>query len=287
METPRTEEERDYKGTEVFRQFKKNACLMHDHFMRICFDDSKSTVQLVLRKILSKPDLEVTEMTVQKDIPNIHGRSLVLDILARSEGVLYNCEVQNASGDSSPQRARFHGSLLDVHSLGKGEQFRSLPETYVIFITSNDKYGKGLSLYSFDRYCPEIDSNLEDGSHIIYVNGEYRGDDDIGYLMHDFKCTNPDEMHYTELAERVAYIKNTKAGEKKMSDIFELVKEEGRAEGREEGRVEGREEGRAEGEDKLAKLISKLIDQGRNGEIAKVTSDVEFRNSLYKELGIA
>ena len=279
METLRTEERSCKVAEDQFRHGIADLCLMNDRFMTVCFDGSKSTVQLVLRKILSKPDLEVTKVTVQKDIPNIHGRSLVLDILARSKGVLYNCEVQNASGDSSPRRARFHGSLLDVHSLGKGEQFKSLPETYVIFITSNDKYGKGLSLYSFDRYCPEIDSNLEDGSHIIYVNGEYRGNDDIGYLMHDFNCTKPEDMHYTELAERVEYIKNTKAGEKKMSDIFELVKEEGRA--------EGREEGRSEGEDKLAKLISKLIDQGRNGDIAKVTSDAGFRNKLYKELGIA
>ena len=279
METLRTEE-RGYKVTEEqYRHGKEDLCLMNDHFMRICFDDSKSTVQLVLRTILSKPDLEVTEMTVQKDIPNIHGRSLVLDILARSEGVLYNCEVQNASGDSSPKRARFHGSLLDVHSLDKGEQFKSLPETYVIFITSNDKYGKGLSLYSFDRYCPEIDSNLEDGSHIIYVNGEYRGEDDIGYLMHDFNCTKPEEMHYTELAERVAYIKNTKAGEKKMSDIFELVKEEGR----EEGRAEGREEGAT----RMGALMSKLYELGRIADADKAIVDSQFRNRLYKELGIA
>ena len=48
-----------------------------------------------------------------------------------------------------------------------------------------------------------------------------------------------------------------------------------------------KEEGRVEGEDKLARLINNLIDQGRNEEISKVTSDVEFRNKLYKELGIA
>ena len=275
METLRTEVRSHKVAEEQFRHGIEDLCLMNDRFMSACFDDSKSTVQLVLRKILSKPDLEVTEMTVQKDISNIHGRSLVLDILARSEGVLYNCEVQNASGDSSPKRARFHGSLLDVHSLDKGEQFKSLPETYVIFITSNDKYGKGLSLYSFDRYCPEIDSNLEDGSHIIYVNGEYRGEDDMGYLMHDFNCTKPEEMHYTELAERVAYIKNTKAGEKKMSDIFELVKEE------------GREEGREEGASRMGALMARLYELGRKADADKAIVDSQFRNKLYKELGIA
>ena len=78
-------------------------------------------------------------------------------------------------------------------------------------------------------------------------------------------------MHYNELAERVGYIKNTKAGEKEMSDIFELVKEEGRE----------------EGEDRLARLMKELFEQKRYEDASKVTSDVEFRNKLYKELGIA
>jgi len=27
---------------------------------------------------------------------------------------------------------------------------------------------------------------FDDGEHILYVNGQYRGDDEIGNLMHDF-----------------------------------------------------------------------------------------------------
>ena len=41
-----------------------------------------------------------------------------------------------------------------------------------------------------------------DGSHIIYVNGKYRGNDEIGKLMYDFSCTNPDDMNYEALANR-------------------------------------------------------------------------------------
>ena len=48
-----------------------------------------------------------------------------------------------------------------------------------------------------------------------------------------------------------------------------------------------KEEGRVEGEDKLARLMKKLFEQERYEDASKVTSDVEFRNKLYKELGIA
>ena len=48
-----------------------------------------------------------------------------------------------------------------------------------------------------------------------------------------------------------------------------------------------KEEGRVEGEDKLARLITALKEEGRDEEVFKAASDVEFRNKLYKELGIA
>ena len=40
-----------------------------------------------------------------------------------------------------------------------------------------------------------------DGQEIIYVNGEYKGDDPIGRLVHDMWCKNADDMYYPELAE--------------------------------------------------------------------------------------
>ena len=50
--------------------------------------------------------------------------------------------------------------------------------------------------------------------HIVYVNGRYRADDDIGRLMKDFSCTSADEMHYNELAERVKDLKESNLGKK-------------------------------------------------------------------------
>ncbi|SKB47397.1 hypothetical protein SAMN06296386_101138 [Lachnospiraceae bacterium] len=55
---------------------------------------------------------------------------------------------------------------------------------------------------------------------------------------------------------------------------------------RQEERDEGREEGRMEGEDKLARLINALIESGRNNDIAKVSTDKEYRAHLYDEFNI-
>lgn len=35
---------------------------------------------------------------------------------------------------------------------------------------------------------------FHNGLHILYVNGKYRGNDEIGKLMHNFSCTNPEDM---------------------------------------------------------------------------------------------
>ena len=84
-------------------------------------------------------------------------------------------------------------------------------------------------------------------AHILYVNGEYRDDSAIGRLMHDFNCTNAEDMHYKLLAEKTRYLKENPKGVSEMCKVMEELREESFAEGREEGRAEGREEGRAEG----------------------------------------
>ena len=60
-----------------------------------------------------------------------------------------------------------------------------------------------------------------DESHIIYVNGEYKEDNDIGKLMHDFSCSNPDDMKLGLLAEKTRYFKKDEKGVKRMCKIME------------------------------------------------------------------
>ena len=78
----------------------------------------------------------------------------------------------------------------------------------------------------------EISENFNDQSLIIYLNGEYEGDDKYGRLIHDLKCTNPKEMYNEVLRKRVEYFKKTKRGKKKMCKIWDEIKNEGKDEER-------------------------------------------------------
>lgn len=46
-------------------------------------------------------------------------------------------------------------------------------------------------------------------------------EENIGKLMHDFRCINSADMFYTVLAEQVRYFKETEEGRKIMSETFE------------------------------------------------------------------
>ena len=63
---------------------------------------------------------------------------------------------------------------------------------------------------------------------------------------------------------------------------MELFKEEGRA----EGRAEGREQGFALGMARLARLMSKLLSQGRGADAERAANDEDYRNRLFEEYGI-
>lgn len=69
-----------------------------------------------------------------------------------------------------------------------------------------------MPFYSIERINVSLNEPFEDGEHILYVNGAYRGDDEIGKLMHDFSCSNPDDMINSDMAEVARYYKENEEG---------------------------------------------------------------------------
>lgn len=218
----------------------RNFRLMDDDFLTKCFENDKAAIQLVLRIVLEAPDLEVLDVRTQVFVENLLNRSVRLDILATdSRGRKINVEIQRADRGAGRRRARYNSSMMDANLLEKGEDFDRLPETYVVFITENDVIGRGKPLYRVERCILGSSEIFGDGSHILYVNGAYRDDSPIGRLMHDFSCTNPADMHYDVLAERVRFFKESKKGVAIMCKAMEEMRREEREEGIREGIREG------------------------------------------------
>lgn len=192
----------------------KNFRPIDDTFMRALLKDNMPLAQFILRIIMEKPDLVLIKFNTQDDLKQVTGaRSVCLDVTATdAEGRKYDIEVQRAGSGAEPHRARYHSSVMDVEYLHAGQNFEDLPDTYTIFITEEDIFQKGVALYPIQKMNLVTGEPFGDGAYLLYVNGEYRGNDAIGKLMYDFNCSDPNDMNYPLLAARAKYLKESTEG---------------------------------------------------------------------------
>lgn len=146
-----------------------------------------------------------------------------------------------------------------------------LPESYVIFITENDVWKRGLARYHVNRVIEELNQRFEDGEHILYVNGAYQGTDAIGSLMNDFRCDTAENMMLHPLKEAVYRYKNNP--EEVAIMCAELEK----------WSLEERQEGRQEGESRLTALLKLLKADHRWQDLDLAIEREDVREKLYRE----
>lgn len=194
-----------------------------------------SVKQFYLCVIFNRPELQSSSIKSQHEIKNPLGRSVILDVHAWEENEEFAIEVQRSSQGASPERTRFHVSMMDAASLSEQEDFKNLPTVYVVFITKEDIFGAGQPVYHIDKSIRETGGIFDDRAHVIYVNGSYKDtSSEIGKLIHDLNCPDPDKFYNHILGNRVAEVKNSKEGVDTMFEYFKEHADEFREEGREE-----------------------------------------------------
>lgn len=260
--------------------------LMDDAFFMACFANDLACTEFILKILLDKDDLTVTKATTQYTMKNIHGHSSTLDVLAiDSNHIHYNIEVQRNDEGADPKRARYYSSLIDSNTLPPGTDYSLLTESYVIFITENDVLKKGRPIYHIDRTIAETGDNFGDDSHIIYVNAAFVDDSQLGKLMQDFQCANPNNMNYPILAQKTRLFKEDTKGEKQsMYKITEELLEEfhteieqmlmeARAETKAEIKAKAEAQAQAEQRDRAISSAFDMLKDGLEVErVAKYTS---------------
>ena len=181
--------------------------------------------QHVLRVVTGLSNLVLTEEKTQADMNRVTGaRSICLDVYGKdTSGKRFDLEVQKASAGTHPKRARYHSSVFDIENLDVKQDFDELPETYIIFITENDVYQGGYPFYLFER------TDTRDG------------------LMHDFCCSNPDDMYNEDMADSSRYFKESEKGVSEMCTIMEDLRKESIELGMEKGMKKGMEKGMEKG----------------------------------------
>lgn len=205
---------------------------MDDDFMRCIFKDNIPLAELVLRILLREPTLTVEKVETQRDNKRlVGGRSVSFDVyVGDAKKRKENVEIQRSDKGAGKHRSRYHSSVMDVENLDAGQDFDELPETYTIFITEKDQFGDGKPYHRIERVDMDTEGKplWDDGEHILYVNGGYEGDSDIGRLMHDFRCCDPKDMYFKEMREVMHHFKETEEGVEYMCRAFEETRDAAR-----------------------------------------------------------
>lgn len=273
QEGPASKEKQQREMREIVLQYR----YLDDIFMSIALHD-KGTIKAVLDVIMGC-DLEIRSVQAQDSAVNLYGHGVRFDVFASdAEGTQYDIEIQRAHAGADPKRARFNAAMIDSRALGRGEKYRDLPRTVIIFITEDDTLGDGLPIQHFHFTSDETGKQLQTGQEIIYVDSSCQEDTPLGSLMHDFHCRDARDIRNKQLAKRMEEIKTNETEVARMCEAVEKYGDVRHEEGRREGRREGRKEGRKEGREEMrTETIRSLMENGfsieRAFELLKVPTE--------------
>ena len=127
---------------------------------------------------------------------------------------VYDVEPHTADDMDFAKANRFRRAKIDGRYMESGDNdFKHLPDLYVITITNFDIFGKDQMIYTFREKCEEIpDLPYEDGLCFIYFNttGQKGGSQSIKNMLHFIENSDTSAAVDTETQELEQYIRKVK-----------------------------------------------------------------------------
>ena len=204
--------------------------LMDDILMNAVFGHHPHAAAHLLNRIFNRTNIEVRDLVIQNTIPStgIGLRGIRLDIyITDQDHHVYVIEIQRKFDGTIPKRWRFYLGMIDARSLKAGDSFQKLTDVTIISIIEHDPFGYGEPLYHIQPYIEETGRKYDNGSELIYVNGDYQDENTpLGRLIHDLNCSDPNEMYDPILSASVRHFKAQMGGKNQMGKSFYEWEEE-------------------------------------------------------------
>ena len=232
-------------------------------------------VKPFLEAVLEKKIADITYIERQQDMKdgiNLHG--IRLDVaLADAGETRYDIEMQTGHAYDLERRIRFYQSSIDRRTLEPAESYRQLRESYIIFICTDDYYGRGLALYKRKSVIEGAeDLTYKDGSHAYILNAAFTvrnlSEPALEFLRyinaryHKLDIDISDSAYLTRIDRAVEDLKADKGKVEKLMTLAAKIED-----ARFYARKEALEEGRAEGEHSaMVGLVKRLLKQQRSLE---------------------
>jgi predicted transposase/invertase (TIGR01784 family) len=257
---------------------------LEDDFLFAKVMSDKEICKELLEKIL-EIDIEKVEMVEEQKTIDLllESKGIRLDVYVRDENnTIYNVEMQRGKHKNLPKRLRYYQGSIDLDLISKGEDYRKLTKSYIIFICTFDLFNKGRHKYTFQNICLEDNSvMLNDEAQKIILNTKGIMNDLSEELLEFLKYvenSTDDTVKQSKgnlvksIHKRVQKVKNDISVEVEFMTLLERDREK-----IEEGREEGREEA-------IKQLILKQYGKGLSIEyIAEINEfDVEYVRDVVK-----
>ena len=268
--------------------------LTDDFMFSYVMRSNRELCRQLLESILNFPIDRIDFISSQETIDTYaFSKGVRLDIFAKSGNRSFDVELQTSNKKDLPQRSRYYQSQMDTAMLQKGQMYRELGESYIIFLCTFDPFGYGQYIYSFQNRCTELPAiALNDGAYKVFVNAQgTRGV--IGDELKEFLLflISPGRFKTGEKGQLVKKaIIGVEQGRRNeewrliymtLMTKFDELLAEGKEQGLAEGRREGRQEGLMEGEARFARLTEILLLEGKLVDLQRSISDTKFREQLY------
>lgn len=234
----------------------------------------------LLQRIL--PELEIDHVEypeLQKEIkPDVDARSVRLDVYVNDgKGTVYDIEMQAVTSRELPKRSRYYQCMIDLQLLDKGQSYKRLNNSFVIFICLSDVFDCGRHKYTFVNTCREDQQLLlGDGATKIFLNADGKADDvsrELKAFLDYVAGKRSEDAFVMKLEEAVKEAKKNREWRHEYMTL--LMRDQ-----------ENIEKGREHGEEMMAELIRNLSMENRTADIVRATTDKEYRRKLYEEYKI-
>lgn len=208
-----------------------------------------------------------------------------MGVVARSDGRVYDIEMQVVAETNLGKRMRYYQAALDASELGPGQRFGELSESYIVFFCLFDPYGFGRPLYRLDRHCADEPTlRVGDESHRVVLNATAwleASDAALGDLLRYVETGESTGSLSSAIDELVSSFNQDQGWVRKIMLLEEEVAYRCQLE-----REKGIEQGIEQGASCFAALAKRLVAEGRIEDIIAAADSPATREKLLVEFGL-
>lgn len=132
-------------------------------------NSQKRSLKSVSEKRFSKISYPETQKTISI---TADAKGVRFDVYVEDEeDTVYDIEMQIANTKNLSKRSRYYQGMIDLNTLERGDNYKDLKNTYIIFLCLFDPFEKYITQYTFEQMCHEVNGlTLGNDAKIIFIN---------------------------------------------------------------------------------------------------------------------